>query len=320
MSRFIRVTVLVAGLCLVGFPVSAQESGPDDEGTESSSEASDQQDGEGQKIDEGSSSSSEGGASDGEGEKAASEPSESMSFKNLAKKGMEFYKAEKWNDAVAYFKQAYEKRHNPSMLYNIARSYEHMGETEKAIEYYTKYAQNPEVATEDRKGALDRVEALREIQSLSEEEQEKKTRSKADEGKPAGKEVTAQTDTGEAQSGGGNTAGWIVLGSGGALAAGGAIFGVLANAQRIRLKEATTLGDLQDAQEKGEIYALVADSLYAGAIVAGGIGTVLLVTGSNSSGQAGEKGGKENEEQALKIEFRPVISWSGAGLSVRGRF
>lgn len=78
----------------------------------------------------------------------------------LATQGREAYQQGRFQDAARLLLRAYEKKPEPIILFNLARSYEGMGDVPRAIDAYTHYLQDdPE--TTDHKSIEQRITTLR---------------------------------------------------------------------------------------------------------------------------------------------------------------
>jgi hypothetical protein len=86
-------------------------------------------------------------------------------FDAAVAKGVENYKARKYNAAIKYFRDAYALKPDPTLIFNIARSYERLGKVEDAIANYQAYVDAPGTTTEDRADALNRIKALKQEQA-----------------------------------------------------------------------------------------------------------------------------------------------------------
>lgn len=80
-------------------------------------------------------------------------------------KGVENYKARKYVAAIKYFRDAYAIKPDPTLIFNIARSYERLGKVEDALANYQAYVDAPGTTSEDRADALNRIKALRQEQA-----------------------------------------------------------------------------------------------------------------------------------------------------------
>lgn len=80
-------------------------------------------------------------------------------------KGVENYKARKYVAAIKYFRDAYALKPDPTLIFNIARSYERLGKVEDALANYQAYVDAPGTTSEDRADALNRIKALRQEQA-----------------------------------------------------------------------------------------------------------------------------------------------------------
>jgi hypothetical protein len=87
-------------------------------------------------------------------------------------KGVESYKARKYVAAIKYFRDAYAIKTDPTLIFNIARSYERLGKVEDALANYQAYVDAPGTTSEDRADALSRIKALRQEQAAREAAEE----------------------------------------------------------------------------------------------------------------------------------------------------
>lgn len=69
--------------------------------------------------------------------------------KQLFSKGVDFYNQGKLHDALGMFLKAHKIYSHPFMVYNIARTYERLGDDVEAITYYNNYLKIKQDITED---------------------------------------------------------------------------------------------------------------------------------------------------------------------------
>jgi len=231
----------------------------------------------------------------------------------LSKQAAKQYRAGKYAEAIELFKQAYEIEPVPNILFNIAKCNEKREHWEDAITYYKKFVVAPDVQSEARETALDRIDALEEVVAA------KKGEKKGDEKKVADKdqdkkktEKTKKPVAPPPEPKPDRTLAYITLGGSAALLAGGGVFGILAAGQQSNFDDATTVDAKRAAKNKGETFALVADILYAlGALGTIG-GVILFATASPAE--------TPPPAQAQITGFSPWVSPHGGGLAVFGRF
>lgn len=238
---------------------------------------------------------SDGSSNSGRASGEPDESKENLSFEELARAGVEHYDNGEYEEVIEYFDRAFNKKDEPDMLYNLGRSHEHLKNYEKAIQYYTRYAERAEIPTEDRQEALSRIETIRELSDLK---------------KPS------EASESESSGGGMQTAGWILTAGGGGAVAGGTVLAILASASRASMGDAANLSDAQAARNRARNQALFADILFGTGVVAAGAGTVLLFAAADGSEQASS--GQSRSSKGVQI--RPVFVEHGFGLTVRGDF
>lgn len=239
-----------------------------------------------------------------ESESSTSESSDAESseeFQKLVSAGRSAYGSKNFIEAAEAFKKAYALEPVPNLLYNIGRVYEKAGEFEKAISYYEKFVNQPNIAMKNRQDALDRMRTLREIIALREE----------------GKEVDdeeveqKQSDRGLANSGGATktqndyTLAYVFLGSGIATLTGAGVFGILTANAHSDFQNAVTRGERRNAAEQGETYGVVADSLLVAGTALSGIGVFFLLSPAQKEVPRGN---------AARVV--PVVTPSSAGLKL----
>ena len=205
--------------------------------------------------------------------------------------GAQLYKTSNYRQALAEFSKAYTLSKKPGLLFNIARCHEVMANLEQAVKYYRMYlAQVPKAPkrslVESRLGNLEKVLAERKTKPTPEPKkppltEPKKVPVKPVEPAPAPMAPTLKprpepvieadpvpTDTGPRRWK--RTAGWIALGTGGALLVTGIVFGAMASGKASDYEEAAkgqTYKELGDMRDEGESL----QSTQIGLMVAGGV-------------------------------------------------
>jgi tetratricopeptide (TPR) repeat protein len=232
----------------------------------------------------------------------------------LNSQARERYQANDFAGAIALFEQAYKLEPLPNLLFNIAKCYEKMEDWAKAKEFYERFVVSPDVESEARQSSMTRIRELNEI--IAAEEKLKGNGSGNGNGNGNG-------NGGGSGDGNGNgnkvvpppapdrTAGYVVMGAGGALVLGGVVMGVLANGKQGEFDDATTAAAKRDARDSGKNFALAADGLYGLGVIGLGVGLVLFLTADAEAPAEG---------QALSV---PVNVWFGqgaAGVDMTWRF
>ena len=226
-----------------------------------------------------------------------------MDVDQLNAAAIEAFKQKEYEDAVRLFEKAYDKSPEPNYLFNIGRVYEEAGNFPKAIEYYDRFVQLPEVDLEPREIALDRLQVLRRVVEEAEAKNRKdepKDETPKDEGKEPERKKTPPL----------RIAGYVLLGVGGATLIAGAGFGGAAMQREGELDELTSLEPRNNAIRKGQRNAIVADSLFiAGGVIA--LTGLILTLASLKKKKGG--GGK-------RASVTPAFGPGTAGLAASGRF
>lgn len=241
----------------------------------------------------------------------AQQPDEELSseerarrVEELASEGARAYRAGDFDAAIAAFERAYIVEPVPNLLYNIAKSYERQEEYEKAVEYYQRFIVAPEVDSEARKAALDRIDRLREIADLKQEDidrAERKARnSEAGDGEP-----DERGDQPEETESSNSTALWTMAG-GGALVAGGVVFGLMASSSADDVQNAATFEERKTARDSAKTQALVADGFFVAGAAVSAIGLYLYFSGDDA----------ETNSSASTTTFTPWVTGRSAGVGM----
>ncbi len=73
---------------------------------------------------------------------------------------MELYRAGKYRAAIARFKDAYRNVSSPKLIYNVARSYEALGESDEAVRDYLRCASDAKASEALKQKAIRRVRII----------------------------------------------------------------------------------------------------------------------------------------------------------------
>jgi tetratricopeptide (TPR) repeat protein len=223
----------------------------------------------------------------------------------LAASGAKSYRAGDYEAAIEAFKKGYAIEPVPNLLYNIAKSYEKQAKYADAVDYYQKFVVAPEVDSNARQAALERIESLREVAEL-------KRRQQAQEGAGQGNAVATGPAQAEEPT---NTAALWTFGGGVALLGAGLAMGYLASSEADNVKEGETFSQRQEAQENGQTYALVADGLFVAAAAVAGIGVYLYLTDTESETNQASQPGASSEVMSRAV-VAPWVSTESAGLGM----
>jgi tetratricopeptide (TPR) repeat protein len=107
---------------------------------------------------------------------ALADPTPHEQALDLFQRGGEAYRAGKFPEAIDLLSKAYDLEHDPTLLYNIARSYENLGDLDHAAATYEKYLQDAK-DIKDRPGIEQHVATMK--KQISEKAQLAKERDEA---------------------------------------------------------------------------------------------------------------------------------------------
>ena len=250
---------------------------------------------------------------------AAAQEGTDARARELYLRGDRLYNEGRYEEAVAAFRESYELSGRALLQFNLANAYERLGRYEEALDALRRYAPHAPVAEEGQIRA--RIENL----SRRAEEQAAAESGPPPPADPADPPPTTPEPAPEpTPSGGGDAAlmgaGGALLGLGVVLAAGGAVFGVMALDARDQVDvECAAVGDdyfctaaAAGALSDDSTYAALADvGVFVGAAVAT-TGVILLILGATASPAA-------PGEQA---RVAPIVGVSPTGgeVGLRGAF
>lgn len=228
------------------------------------------------------------------GEEMSSEE-RARQVEQLASQGAQAYRSGDFTSAIDFFERAYALEPVPNLLYNIAKSYEKQEKYQQAIDHYQKFAVAPEVDSEARQAALDRVDNLREIADIKEGD-----RGGGDDTSTGGR------DRDQESSGPSKTAAWLTMGGGAALLATGVAFGLSASAAADEVQSGATFEQRQDARDSGKTSALVADGAFIAGAVVTSLGLYLYFSDSDT----------EADTRASSTTVAPWVTTEAAGMGM----
>ncbi len=241
----------------------------------------------------------------------AQQPDEQLSseerarrVEELAAQGARAYRSGDFDEAIASFERAYGIEPVPNLLYNIAKSYERQEKYEKAVEYYQRFIVAPEVDSDARQAALDRIDRLREIADLKQEDIDRAER-KARNSEADGADVSDEPDTPDELASSNSTALWT-MGGGGALLAGGVVFGLMASSSADDVQSAATFDERKSARDSAKTQALVADGFFVAGAAVSAVGLYLYFSGDDA----------ETNSTASTTTFTPWITGQSAGVGM----
>lgn len=229
------------------------------------------------------------------------------------------FEAGRYEQAVENFERAYALDGNVNNLFNIGRVYEEAGDLPAAIDYYTRFLEQPGVSLEYREATLERLEVLERTLAATRKNEGDGAAAEGDGGDASGPPPPSVEGEGEddppppiddaaqARARKQRVAGWAVLGVGGvALVASGAIAGVTASTASA-LADETDPSARADLALRGQSLAPAADAL----LISGGtlalVGLVVALTA-------------KPERAAKATALAPTMLRRGAGLSFATHF
>jgi tetratricopeptide (TPR) repeat protein len=216
--------------------------------------------------------------------------------------GLAFYEDGRFEEALVDFEAAWQLSQRPEMLINIANAAERALKFDVAIEHLQLFLERspnaPDREAIERRIARDQSTLARAnapVSSLT---------------TPAGSNVAPAADP--PSGGGAPVAAIVTLGAAGALAIGAVITGLVAHGTYSDLESACPGGvcppDRQSDLDSGETMALVSTVLTGLAVVAGGVGLVLLFVGGSDD---------EAPADRARLELAPGPTPLGATARVR---
>lgn len=190
----------------------------------------------------------------------------------LSEEGAELFGQAAYAEAIERFEEAYKLEPVANLLYNIALSYERMGDKDNAIVYYEKFIIAGDADPENRSKALKRARALQDERDYNNRKN-----------KPPQEPTPAKRDDG---LGGLAVTGIVATGLGAAMAGTGAVFGLMAQETHDNFKAARNVQDKRSFQEDAEQSALIADILFISGGVAIASGVTMIIIDSVGGNEA----------------------------------
>ena len=212
----------------------------------------------------------------------------------LSAEGAGHFRAGEYEVAIALFEEAYQLEPVPNLLFNIGRCYEQLEEWELAKEHFEKFITSPDVASEARQQAMNRVQSLNEIIAAEEAEEEEPQEEIAEE------EEIEEIDQPNMLPG------YAAAGTGGLLIVGGIVMGVMANGNAGLIGDSSLSYEQRlDAQQSARTQGIVADVFYVTGALATAAGIYLIFN-------ARQQHADSQQVRALT----PWIGRDGAGVGV----
>jgi tetratricopeptide (TPR) repeat protein len=250
----------------------------------------------------------------GAAEGRAVAPANQANVAQLNEEGASFYAARDYRRAIEKFIQAYAIDSDPNLLFNIARCYEELGETDAAIEKYETFLKTPGADARGRQRARESLTALREAAETARRNPAGSgDRSPSPEASSA-KESPAQPEARE----GASAWPWVVLGGSVVSAAVGTTFYLMGVSDHDEVTEAQGFGDpnavtgmtqrqAQDLVDSGDSKKLIGGISLGLAGVLAATYVVLLITDDSPSASEGP---------SLALDWSP----KGSSLTFHGSF
>lgn len=191
----------------------------------------------------------------------------------LSAEGAQLFQQEDYEGAIEKFEEAYALEPVPNLLYNIGRCYEQLEDWEEARHYFEQFTRSPDVDSDARAHAMERIDNLREIQRAEQEAEETGE-------DPDTEEMIAETPEDLRQKPQTNyTPAFITTGVGVSLIGAGVMTGVLARGNAGRIDNTgLEYAERVDARDTARTQALMADIFYVAGALATGAGIYLLMT------------------------------------------
>jgi hypothetical protein len=240
---------------------------------------------------------------------------ESARVAELNESGAKHYADRSYRRAIEKFIEAYAIDHDPNLLFNIARCYEELGETDAAIEKYRAFVAAPGADTD---GRLRAQESLKALEKLRAEGPAPSARDTEGSTTPA---AAPPAEPGAAGEPSGSVLPWVALGAGVVAAGLGTTFYVLGVRDHDRVTNAPGYGDASGVHPmtEREARSLVAsgDTKKVVGGIGLGLGGALVATGAVLF-LSGNKGAPARDASALTFTVDP--SPRHVSLAVSGRF
>ncbi len=229
----------------------------------------------------------------------------------LAEEAARLYEEKKYEQAVSRYLEAYKLTPTAAILYNVAYIYDKkVKDPAVAMQFYRRYVAAPDA---DPKVVERATTRLRELKDLLLKDRvtvptptPKPTPAKPTPG-PVGPPAKAYADDpGLSRS----TWGWIVAGSGAAVAGGGGILGLVASGTQEEFASSRDAATKEDLRSKGQTQALLADVMMGVGVAAVLTGVVLVLTDSSP---------EEISAGGVRIGISPGLSPGAPALVIGGR-
>jgi tetratricopeptide (TPR) repeat protein len=239
----------------------------------------------------------------------------SKSVAQLNEEGAAFYQQRDYRRAIERFIQAYAMDPDPNLLFNIARSYERLGEVDAAIEKYEQFLNTPGADASGRSRAQESLRVLRESQQGANAAPPAAASGANEAAPPAAGAAASATDR---EPDGPSALPWVVLGGGIVCTTVGVSLYLLGASDHNEVTDARGYGEdgAVVPMTRAEAEALVSSGdtkkLIGG--IALGVGGALLTTYVILLATGGSSSGEQN------VAFGVAPTEGGASLSLAGGF
>ncbi|MCB9527569.1 MAG: hypothetical protein R3F65_10980 [bacterium] len=209
---------------------------------------------------------------------AAAQPADTVEkVEALAREARTLYDAGEFGQAVAVYLEAYKLQPTAAVLYNVAVIYDKkLQEVDLAIDFYRRYIGSPDADPPAVQRATVRIQELKTEQAARREADLARLPTRPPPTATPEDTVLQPVEVDRPLSGQ-TVWGYVALGSGVALAAGGAVMGVLASDAADEFAGSTDLDDKLDHRDTAESRALVADVLIGVGAAAAVAGLLMIV-------------------------------------------
>jgi tetratricopeptide (TPR) repeat protein len=168
-------------------------------------------------------------------------PANASSVAQLNEEGAALYAARDYRRAIEKFIQAYAVDSDPNLLFNIARCYEELGETDAAIEKYETFLKTPGADTRGRQRARESLTALRQAKNSAPASAEPPLEPSGAAAPPGPEAAPVPAAANDEPSG--SALPWVVLGGSVAFAVVGTTFYLLGASDHSKVTDARGYGD-----------------------------------------------------------------------------
>ncbi|MCA9583065.1 MAG: hypothetical protein KC416_14800, partial [Myxococcales bacterium] len=202
--------------------------------------------------------------------------------------------------------------HSANLVFNLAKAFELAGDRDRAIAYYTEYA---EMVPPDSIEQGEAKEAIRRLQSKSPtappEARPQPSNPPSAKPSPARRHRTRVVPVREeepaAEEGDTDWTAPVLLASGGALLAGGAVFGILAMGAASDAEAAATRPEFDTLASDSTTLAWVSNGFFLGGLILAGVGLYLLFDDEETAKDRASLG---------PSRLTPILATDGHGVSV----